>query len=206
MSIVQEISRAVRVTLVLWVLTAIVYPLAVLALGQGLFPSQANGSLLRNAQGVVVGSSLIGQPFGGDRYFHGRPSTTQYSSANTPQDPMLKTGISGASNFAPSNPALLDRIAGDAPATNPGEISRLKGLGIQPTADLVYASGSGVDPHITVEAARNQVTKMAQARGLSIQQLEDLIRQNTDDRALGIFGEPGVNVLKLNLALDRIKP
>ncbi len=205
MNFVQEISRAVRVTLVLWVLTAVLYPLLMLGIGHGIFPNQARGSLLRNDQGIVVGSSLIGQTFAGDRYFRSRPSTTGYSTATAGQEAILKTGVSGASNFAPSNPALLERIQGNA--TNPGgEIGQLKNAGIIPTADLVYTSASSLDPHITVDTARSQVGRLTQIRGVTAQQLEDLIRQNTDDRALGIFGEPGVNVLKLNLALDKIKP
>jgi K+-transporting ATPase ATPase C chain len=193
---------------VLWVLTAIIYPLAMVAFGQIILPFQANGSLLTNAQGQVVGSALIGQPFTSDRYFNSRPSTSGYSTADPKADEagVLKTGVSGASNLAPSNPALLERIKGK-PDPDPekiieGDIPRLQKVGIQPTADLVYTSGSSLDPHITPEAARAQIQRIAQARGLQPNQLEALIEQNTDARSLGIFGEPGVNVLKLNLALD----
>lgn len=213
MSITREISRAVRSTLVLWVLVAVLYPLAMLVIGQIVFPFQANGSLLpKNAQGQVAGSALIGQPFSSDRYFNSRPSTSSYSTANPKDDKagVLKTGVSGASNLAPSNPALLDRIKGkadpDPTKAIAGEIPKLQKAGIKPTADLVYTSGSSLDPHITLEAAQAQVQRLARARGVNPNQLEMLISQNTDGRFLGIFGEPGVNVLKLNLALDELKP
>jgi K+-transporting ATPase ATPase C chain len=199
MSIGREITKAIRSTLVLWVITALIYPLSMVAVAQGLFPHTANGSLLKNAQGQVVGSALIGQPFTRDRYFNNRPSTTNYSTAN-PQDPetqvILKTGVSGASNLAPSNPDLLKRIQADA--------TRWQQAGIQPTADLVYTSGSSLDPHITPAAAKAQISRIAKVRGIAPEQLETLITQNTDDRFLGIWGEPGVNVLKLNLVLDEV--
>jgi len=199
----NEIIRAIRATFVLWVLVAVIYPFTMIAIGQGLFPSQANGSLIRNPQGQVVGSALIGQPFTSDRYFNSRPSTTNYSTANPKNDTnsILKTGVSGASNLAPSNPALLERI-------NRSDIglNRLKQAGITPTADLVYTSGSSLDPHITPEAARAQIQRVAQTRRVQPNQLETLIQQNTDGRFLGIFGEDGVNVLKLNLALNTLSP
>jgi potassium-transporting ATPase KdpC subunit len=209
MSLVNEVMRAIRVTLILWVLVAFIYPAIILVVGQIAFPTQANGSLIKNAQGQVVGSALIGQPFTSDRYFNSRPSTTNYSSANPQNDTagILKTGVSGASNLAPSNPALLDRIKGksDPQQAIVGTLSILQQEGIQPTADLLYTSGSSLDPHITPEAANAQITRVAKARGLQPQQLESSIDQNTEGRFLGIFGEPGVNVLKLNLALDQLK-
>jgi K+-transporting ATPase ATPase C chain len=210
MSLAREASRAVRATLVLWVITAIVYPFAMIAFGQVVFPFQANGSLLKNAQGQVIGSALIGQPFVSDRYFNSRPSTTSYSTADPKKDEagVLKTGVSGASNLAPSNPALLDRIKGkvdsDPTKAIEGDIPRLKKAGVKPTADLVYTSGSSLDPHITPEAAKAQIQRVAKARGLDTNRVEIMIAQHTDGRFLGIFGEPGVNVLKLNLALDNI--
>ncbi len=212
MSFAREASRAVRSTLVLWVLTAIIYPFAMLAIGQIVLPFQANGSILTNAQGQPVGSALIGQPFTSDRYFNSRPSTTSYSTADPTKDEakVLQTGVSGASNLAPSNPALFDRIQGksdpDPKKAIEGDIPRLQKAGIKPTADLVYTSGSSLDPHITPEAARAQIDRVARARKLQPKQLEALINQNTDGRFLGIFGEPGVNVLKLNLDLDALKP
>jgi K+-transporting ATPase ATPase C chain len=212
MSFAREASRAVRSTLVLWVLTAIIYPFAMLAIGQLVFPFQANGSIITNTQGQPVGSALIGQPFTSDRYFNSRPSTTSYSTADPKKDDskVLQTGVSGASNLAPSNPALIDRIKGkadpDPKKAIEGDIPKLQKAGVKPTADLVYTSGSSLDPHITPDGARAQISRVAKARGLQPNQLEDLIKQNTDGRSLGIFGEPGVNVLKLNLALDALKP
>ncbi len=200
MNVIYEVIKAVRLTLVLWGLVAVIYPLMMLTVGQVAFSNQANGSLIKNAQGEIIGSALIGQPFTSDRYFNSRPSTSNYSSAN-PQDDsagILKTGVSGASNLAPSNPALLDRI-------QTGELSRLKTAGIQPTADLLYTSGSSLDPHITPAAAKAQIDRIVRARSLQPNQVETLIAQNTDRRFLGIFGEPGVNVLKLNLALDTLR-
>ncbi|MBD2194147.1 MULTISPECIES: K(+)-transporting ATPase subunit C [Calothrix] len=201
MSLATEASRAIRSTLVLWIISAIIYPFFTIAIGQIVFPSQANGSLITDSQGQVIGSSLIGQPFTSDRYFNSRPSTTSYSTANPKQDEakILQTGVSGASNLAPSNSALLERIQGKN-----GDFTRLKTAGIQPTADLVYTSGSSLDPHITPTAAKAQISRIAKARGISPQQLETLIQQHTDSRFLGIFGEPGVNVLQLNLALDAL--
>lgn len=200
MSFAREAGRAVRSTVILWILTALIYPLVMIAIGQIAFPFQANGSLLRNAQGQVIGSALIGQPFTSDRYFNSRPSTTTYSTADPAKDEagILKTGVSGASNFAPSNPDLLKRIQDTK--------TQLDQAGIQPTADLLYTSGSSLDPQITPEAARAQIDRIARSRQLQPAQLEVLIQQNTEGRSLGIFGEPGVNVLKLNLALDALKP
>ncbi|MBD2060049.1 K(+)-transporting ATPase subunit C [Oculatella sp. FACHB-28] len=200
MSFAREAGRAIRSTLVLWVTTALIYPLVMVAFGQIAFPFQANGSILTNTQGQPVGSALIGQPFTSDRYFNSRPSTTNYSTANPTNDEadVLKTGISGASNLAPSNPNLLKRVQETT--------TQLKQVGIQPTTDLVYTSGSGLDPHITPEAARAQITRISGVRRLQPNQVELLIVQNTEGRFLGIFGEPGVNVLKLNLALDALNP
>ncbi|MGA7932782.1 MAG: K(+)-transporting ATPase subunit C [Kovacikia sp.] len=211
MSFPREVSRAIRSTLILWVVTAIAYPLVMIGFGQVVFPYQANGSLLKNAQGQVVGSALIGQPFTSDRYFNSRPSTTNYSTADPKKDEagVLKTGVSGASNLAPSNPALLDRIKGksdpDPSKAIAGDLPRLQKAGINPTADLLYTSGSSLDPHISLAAAKAQIDRVAKTRKLDSHQLESLIKQNTDGRFLGIFGEPGVNVLKLNLALDALQ-
>ncbi|WP_103670265.1 K(+)-transporting ATPase subunit C [Pseudanabaena sp. BC1403] len=195
----NEIIKAIRITFVLWVLVAVIYPAGILAIAQLPFLSnQANGSLIRNAQGQVVGSALIGQPFTSDKYFNSRPSTSSYSTADPKKDDagILKTGVSGASNLAPSNPDLLKRIKTD--------ISKLQQSGISATADLVYTSGSSLDPHITPESAKAQVARIAQVRKVEPSQLEKLIDQNCDRRFLGVFGEDGVNVLKLNLAIDAI--
>ena len=190
MSIFREVVRAIRLTLVLWVLTAVIYPFLMVGLGQVLFPFQANGSLVQNLQGQPVGSALIGQVFTSERYFQSRPSTVDYSQG----EKAGKTGISGASNLAPSNPELLKRIQGQA--------TQLQEFGIQPIADLVYTSGSGLDPHITLEAAQTQLDRVAKARNLSSDEIVPLINKHTQGRFLGIFGEPGVNVLNLNRELD----
>jgi potassium-transporting ATPase KdpC subunit len=190
MSLVQDFFKSIRLVLVLWLLTAVAYPLITLLLGQVLFPFQANGSLWQNAQGTTIGSALIGQPFTADRYFWSRPSTINYATA--PE--VSTTGTSGASNLAPSNPALLDRIKPEA--------QRLQQAGIQLSADRLYTSGSGLDPHISVAAAQAQIGRVATARGLAVQRLQPLVSQATDGRLLGVFGEPGVNVLKLNRSLD----
>ncbi len=205
----RELIRAIRVTLVLWGITAIIYPLILLVIGQVAFNSQANGSLITK-QGVVVGSALIGQSFTSEKYFLSRPSTTNYSSFATDNyDPTKadnlsqRTGVSGASNLAPNNSDLLKR--GNEKDGFQGvqvEIDRLNKAGIKPIADLVYTSGSSLDPHISEEAARSQVERIAKVRSVNLNQVEMLVAKNTDGRFLGIFGEPGVNVLKLNLALD----
>jgi K+-transporting ATPase ATPase C chain len=190
MSIVRETSRAIRLTLVLWVLTAIIYPLVITVVGQVFFPFQANGSIVENLEGQQIGSALIGQVFSSDRYFQSRPSTVEYSQSEDAKP----VGVSGASNLAPSSPDLLKRIQ--------EQVAQLEQDGIQPTADLVYTSGSGLDPHITVDAAYAQLERVADARGLSKDEIASFIDKHTQGRFLGIFGEPGVNVLKLNYELD----
>jgi potassium-transporting ATPase KdpC subunit len=192
MSILRETITGIRTTFILWLLTALIYPFLLIAIGQFVFPDQANGSLVTNAQGDIIGSALIGQNFTSDRYFFSRPSTSNYSTGEDAKP----TGVSGASNLAPSNPDLTQRVQ--------ETITQLKQQGIKPTADLVYTSGSSLDPHITPEAARTQIQRVAQTRGLDTNQVELLVTKNTEGRFLSIFGEPGVNVLKLNLALDNL--
>ena len=190
MNAVKEFGTAIRSTIAIWLLVAVIYPVVILAFGQLVLPYQANGSILKNRESVAVGSALIGQPAAGARYFSSRPSTIDYSTAKT----AAPTGVSGASNLAPSNPDLAQLTQ--------AEIARLKAAGIAPTNDLVYTSGSGLDPHISLEAARSQIARVAAARGVNPNTVELAMTQATEDRFLGIFGEPGVNVLKLNLALD----
>jgi potassium-transporting ATPase KdpC subunit len=190
MSIIREIIRAIRVTLVLWLLTAIIYPLFILVIGQGLFSSQANGSVMVNIENKPIGSALIGQVFTSEKYFHGRPSTVRYSQGRKAKP----TGISGASNLAPSNPVLLDRIVEQA--------NKFQEDNIQPTADLIYTSGSGLDPHISLKTAKQQLERVARARNIKEDEILPLINKYTDERFLWIFGEPGVNILRLNYALD----
>jgi len=188
----RDLLTAIRTTLVLWVLTAILYPVLILIIGQSIFPFQANGSLLKNPQGEIVGSALIGQNFTSNRYFISRPSSVDYSPVNN----SLATGISGGSNLAPSNPDLLKKVT--------ERIDQLQSNNIIPTADLVYSSGSGLDPHISIDAAKAQIQRVANARSLNPNQVEILVNKNTEHRFLGIFGEPGVNVLKVNLDLDNL--
>lgn len=192
MSQVREVSKAIRATILLWVITAVFYPLLIWITGQLIFPFQANGSILKNTEGKAIASALIGQPFTSDRYFWSRPSIVDYSTGKAAGI----TGVSGASNLAPSNADLTKLIQ--------SRIQTLKQANIEPTADLVYSSGSGLDPHITVQAAKNQINRIAKVRQLDTNQVELLINQAIEDRFLGIFGEPGVNVVKLNLALDQI--
>ncbi|MBD2360477.1 K(+)-transporting ATPase subunit C [Anabaena minutissima FACHB-250] len=190
MSFIQEIIRAIRITLVLWLITAIIYPLGILVIGQGLFPSQANGSIMQSIEAQPIGSALIGQVFISDKYFHGRPSAVRYSQGRKARP----IGISGASNLAPGNPELINRIIEKA--------NQLRDENVQPWAELIYTSGSGLDPHISVNAARQQLERVARARDVKENEILPLINKYTDGRFLGIFGESGVNVLRLNYALD----
>ncbi len=165
------------------------YPLAVTTTAQLIFPDQANGSLIRNRQGQVVGSALIGQNFSKPEYFWPRPS----AAGEKGYDPLN----SGGSNLGPTSQKLKDRIEGD--------IKRLQ-TGTRPIpADLVMASGSGLDPHISIPAAEFQVERIAAARKIPIEEIEKIIQSKKENRELGFLGEPRVNVLKLNLALDGLK-
>ncbi len=191
MSIVREAAKAIRITVVLWVLTAIIYPLLILLVGQvPILKEKANGSIVQNIQGQPIGSALIGQQFRTERYFHGRPSTIKYSQGKDAKP----TGLSGASNLAPSNPDLLKQVEETA--------NQLRDENIQPIADLIYTSGSGLDPHISLKAAREQLSRVAGARGVRPDELLPFVNKYAEGRFLGIFGEPGVNALKLNYALD----
>jgi len=191
MNLTQDFFKSLRLVITLWLLTAIVYPIIMLVIGQVVFPYQANGSLLTNGEGKTIGSALIGQPFASDRYFLSRPSSIDYAT----QPAVATTGVSGGSNLAPSNPALVDRIKPVAQSLQQAQI--------KPTADLLYTSGSGLDPHISLESAQAQVQRVAQVRKLTEAQVQTLVTKAIDDRSIGFFGEPGVNVLKLNLSLDK---
>ena len=193
------IRPAVVLTLLLTVLTGLIYPGIVTALAQLLFHDQANGSL-RYANGQVVGSSLIGQYWTSPRYFHGRPSATLSNDGSKSQP--YNAENSGASNLGPTNATLIktvqQRIAEvkkENPNAPPGPVP----------VDLVTTSGSGLDPDISVAAALYQVPRVAQARGLSQSEVQKLVMDHVQGRFLGIFGEPHVNVLDLNLALDALK-
>jgi len=176
-------------TLLMTILTGLVYPGVVTALCKLLFRDQANGSLI-TAGGQVVGSSLIGQAFSKPEYFHGRPSAAGNGYDGT---------ASGGSNFGPTNQKLIDRVKTDA-AKFHQENPDYKG---SIPADLLTASGSGLDPHISIASAEAQIARVAKARGTTEDRVRAIMAANTEDRDLGFMGEPRVNVLTLNLALDR---
>jgi K+-transporting ATPase ATPase C chain len=186
-------------TIVLTVILGLAYPLAITGIAQGVFPHQANGSLIRDASGTVIGSELIGQRFTERRYFHGRPSVTV--DANTSEDRPYNAASSAASNLGPTNQKLIDAVEERA------RVYREEN-GLAPDAlvpvDAVTASGSGLDPHITPANAMLQVDRVAQVRGASTSDVLAIVRQNTEGRTLGFLGEPRVNVLMLNLALDAV--
>jgi len=196
-SIPSELLRALRLTLVVAVVTGLVYPLVVTGISQVAFHDQANGSLVtRNGQ--TVGSRLIGQQFTKPEYFHGRISATVDPNNPSKASPYNAENSAG-SNYGPSNQALIDRVKKDAQSTR-----QENGLpsGTQVPVDLVTADFSGVDPDITEAAALIQVNRVASARNLDSTKVRSLIESHVQGRILGIFGEPHVNVLDVNMALD----
>ncbi len=188
----KELLRpAVSLFVLLSILAGLVYPAAVTGVAQALFPSQATGSLVvRN--GTPVGSALIGQNFSDPKHFWGRPSAT------SPQP--YNAGSSGGSNLGPLNPALADAVKGRIEALRAAD----PGNGAPVPADLVTTSGSGLDPHISPAAAAYQVSRVAKARALAPERVAVIVEQHTEGRQWGLFGEPRVNVLLLNLALDEL--
>ncbi len=181
---------ALTLFVLLSALTGVLYPLAVTGVGQGLFPRQAAGSLIE-VGGKTVGSELIGQSFSSPRYFWGRPSATAPMANNA-------TGSSG-SNQGPTNPALVDAVKARVEALKAADPDNRAPVPV----DLVSASASGLDPHISMAAARYQAARVARERGLPVEAVQRLIQANTEARDLAVLGEPRVNVLKLNLALDK---
>ncbi|MGM9488533.1 potassium-transporting ATPase subunit KdpC [Ideonella sp. YS5] len=183
---------AVTLFVVLSLITGLAYPLLTTGVAQAVFPDQANGSLVRDAGGQVIGSSLIGQAFGDPRHFWGRPSATAPMAYNA--------GASTGSNLGPSNPALHDAVKARIEALRAADPGNTAPVPI----DLVTASGSGLDPEMSRAAADYQAARVARVRGLSVAQVRQLIDQNTRTPWLGFLGEPRVNVLELNLALDAL--
>ncbi len=196
----REIRPAIIVLVALTLITGLAYPLAMTGIAEVIFPHQAQGSLIER-NGKVVGSVLIGQEFTSDKYFHGRPSATTAPDPNDSTKTIAapyNAANSGGSNLAPSNKALIDRVQ--------GEIDKLKQENpSQPVPiDLVTTSASGLDPDISPEAALFQVPRIAKARNLPENRLRQLVSDQTEGRFLDLLGEPHVNVLLLNLALDKL--
>jgi K+-transporting ATPase ATPase C chain len=193
-----QLRPALVSLLVLTLATGVLYPLVVTGIAQLAFPSQANGSFIVEG-GQVRGSALIGQPFDDPRYFWGRLSATGGHPYNA-FDAEAGAGSSG-SNLGPLNPALLDAVQSRIDTLRAADPAATRLIPV----DLVTASGSGLDPHISPAAAAYQVRRVAQARGLSEEQVRALVALHTEGRALGLFGEPRVSVLRLNLALDSLR-
>jgi len=196
----SELRPAIVLVAAFTLITGLAYPLAMTGLAQILFPYQSNGSLIER-DGKVVGSALIGQSFTSDRYFHGRPSATTQPDPNDPAKTVeapYNAANSAGSNLGPTNKALIERVQGD--------VDKLKAenSSARVPIDLVTTTGSGLDPHITPEAALFQVPRIAKARNLSEDRLRLLVDQHIEERLLGLLGEPRVNVVALNMALDRV--
>jgi K+-transporting ATPase ATPase C chain len=193
----QHIRPAIVMTVVMTVLTGLIYPLAMTGIAETVFPYQAHGSLIERG-GKVVGSALIGQSFADDKYFHGRPSATTDTDPNDATKTVpapYNAANSGGSNLGPTSKALVERVHDD--------VAKLGvPAGTRVPADLVTTSASGLDPDISPAAAAVQVARIAAARQLPPQTVARLVETNTEPRTLGVLGEPRVNVLKLNLALD----
>jgi K+-transporting ATPase ATPase C chain len=196
----KEIRPAIVLIVALTLITGLAYPLAMTGLAQVFFPYQSNGSLIER-DGKVVGSALIGQSFTGDGYFRGRPSATNKPDPNDASktvDEPYNAANSMGSNLGPTNKALIERVQGDV-----DKLKAENGSARVPI-DLVTTTASGLDPHISPEAALFQVPRVAKARNVSEDQLRQLVGQHVEGRLFGVLGEPRVNVVALNMALDRI--
>jgi potassium-transporting ATPase KdpC subunit len=195
----REVRPAIVVLLALTLITGLIYPLAMTGAAK-IMPHQAQGSLIER-DGRIIGSTLIGQDFTSDKYFHGRPSATTAPDANDPTKSVpapYNAANSGGSNLAPSNKALVDRVQADL------DKLRKENPAAPVPVDLVTTSASGLDPDIAPEAAYFQVPRVAKARNLTEDRVRQLVGEHVEERFLGILGEPRVNVLLLNLALDRL--
>ncbi|HET7447889.1 MAG TPA: K(+)-transporting ATPase subunit C [Methyloceanibacter sp.] len=196
---VKEVRPAIVLIIAFTVITGLVYPLVMTGIAEAIFPYQSHGSLIEK-DGKVIGSELIGQEFASDKYFHGRPSATTGPDPNDPSKTVsvpYNAANSGGSNLGPTSKALIDRVTAD--------VAKLKqeSPSAQIPTDLVTTSGSGLDPHISPDAAYFQVPRVAKARNMTENALRDLVAQHIEGRTLGTLGEPRVNVLELNLALDK---
>src|SRR6185295_3821218 len=197
----KHIRPAIVMIITMTVITGLIYPLLMTGIAQAVFPYQANGSLIEK-DGKVIGSALIGQNFSSDKYFHGRPSATTDTDPNDATKTVpapYNAANSAGSNLGPTSKALVDRVKDDAAklaAENPNTPI---------PADLVTTSASGLDPDITPAGALFQVPRVAKARGLREERVREFVQQHTEGRFLGVIGEPHVNVLELNLALDALR-
>lgn len=188
----KNLLTAILMTIVTTILLGLIYPLVVTGLAQVIFPDQANGQLIRRGDGTIIGSRIIGQPFSGPGYFHSRPSSAGAAGYDA--------GASSGSNLGPTSQKLIDRVKVDVEriqAENPGK---------PVPVDLVTASASGLDPHISPAAAEFQIPRVARERGLGEHDVRNIVSAHTEGRTFGLLGEPRVNVLELNLDLDNRKP
>jgi potassium-transporting ATPase KdpC subunit len=195
----KEIRPAIVLLIALTLITGVIYPFAMTGIARVIFPVQSQGSLIEE-NGRIVGSALIGQQFQSDRYFHGRPSATVAPDPNDPTKTVpapYNAANSGGSNLGPTNKSLIERVHGDMDRLQQENPSA------EAPIDLVTTSGSGLDPHISPAAALFQVPRVAKTRNMSDDSVRRLVDEHVEGRTLGILGEPRVNVLALNLALDR---
>lgn len=189
LNFMRNLVTAILMTVVTTILLGLIYPLVVTGLAQVIFPDKANGQLIKSADGTIVGSRLLGQPFSSPGYFRGRSSANSYDA-----------GASSGSNLGPTNQKLIDRVKADVEklqAENPGKPVPI---------DLVTTSGSGLDPHISPAGAEFQVPRVAAERGMSEAEVRSIVAAHTEGRQFGFLGEPRVNVLELNLDLDNRRP